>query len=30
MELFGISYEPAQQDNIPTFVGFEKLYQVVT
>jgi hypothetical protein len=30
MELFGISNEPAQQDSIPLFVGFAKLYQVVS
>jgi hypothetical protein len=30
MELFGISDEPTQQDNIPLFVGFENLYQAVS
>jgi hypothetical protein len=30
MELFGISDEPTQQDSIPLFVVFSKLYQVVS
>jgi hypothetical protein len=30
MELFGISNEPAQQHSIALFVGFAKLYQIVS